>query len=690
MPTETVKVVVRSRPLSQSEKDRGNVNILVFEKENNQVSVQDPKSGALKGFAYDSVYDCESCQQEVYDESAFPLVESSILGYNATIFAYGQTGCGKTFTMLGVPSDLTLRGIIPNSFAHIFGYISESQNKLFLVKCSYVEIYNEEIRDLLDYKQKQKLELKESPDKGIFIKGATQLEVKSAHDISSAMDSGNTHRIVKETAMNDKSSRSHAIFIIYVESSSETAGRTHIKAGKLNLVDLAGSERQKKTGAEGDRLKEAIKINLSLSALGNVITALVDKSAHVPYRDSKLTLLLQDSLGGNTKTLMVAVVSPADYNFEETLSTLRYASRAKFIKNKPKVNEDPKDAMLREYLDEIQRLKDMLSGKAPVVIEKIVEKIVTIEKPELDNESFIDKSGEVLRKQETLNKTEIISEGNEAFTGNEGNDKAKLEDLIKEIQEKLVVGGEELDKIDKDRLKAQKMFRRKLKQQKKREKKIIEDKKKQDEDLDKLDKKYQDGQEEIEDLRRIVKDLRVKYKGTIQEINQLNHEIEYQKEDIYEDLRALTVENEFLTGIIEKTLPLKELELIKKKSEYEEINHKWIIPDFSIENKQGYFPNITQEVNKSVQQKSRFEGSKKKLKLEEFSSDHNDYQSEQGIQFGFSQKPSGKKFNAARDFFDSGAKSEMKANFSELPAVKNFNKKSIADGFHKKRYERFY
>ena len=184
--------------------------------------------------------------------------------------------------------------------------------------------------------------------------------------------------------------------------------------------------------------------------------------------------------------------------------------------------------------------------------------------------------------------------------------------------------------------------------------------------------------------------MRVKYKGTIQEINQLNHEIEYQKEDIYEDLRALTVENEFLTGIIEKTLPLKELELIKKKSEYEEINHKWIIPDFSIENKQGYFPNITQEVNKSVQQKSRFEGSKKKLKLEEFSSDHNDYQSEQGIQFGFSQKPSGKKFNAARDFFDSGAKSEMKANFSELPAVKNFNKKSIADGFHKKRYERFY
>ena len=165
--------------------------------------------------------------------------------------------------------------------------------------------------------------------------------------------------------MNATSSRSHSIFTIYIETGEQINGEQRIKAGKLNLVDLAGSERQSKTGATGATLKEGIKINLSLTALGNVISALVDgKSAHIPYRDSKLTRLLQDSLGGNTKTVMIAACSPADYNYEETLSTLRYAARAKAIKNKPRVNEDPKDALLKEYEEEIRKLKEMLSKMA--------------------------------------------------------------------------------------------------------------------------------------------------------------------------------------------------------------------------------------------------------------------------------------------------------------------------------------
>ena len=173
---------------------------------------------------------------------------------------------------------------------------------------------------------------------------------------------GKKNRSVGATLMNQDSSRSHSIFTIVIESSSVgNDGEKHIKAGKLNLVDLAGSERQSKTGATGDRLKEATKINLSLSALGNVISALVDaKTSHIPYRDSKLTRLLQDSLGGNTKTVMVANLGPADYNYDETSSTLRYANRAKNIKNKPRINEDPKDAMLREFQEEIQRLKAAL------------------------------------------------------------------------------------------------------------------------------------------------------------------------------------------------------------------------------------------------------------------------------------------------------------------------------------------
>lgn len=164
--------------------------------------------------------------------------------------------------------------------------------------------------------------------------------------------------------MNAESSRSHSIFTIQVEMMHTTGDDGHIRKGKLNLVDLAGSERQAKTGASGDRLKEANKINLSLSALGNVISALVDgKSKHIPYRDSKLTRLLQDSLGGNTKTMMVACLSPADNNYDETISTLRYANRAKNIKNKPKINEDPKDAMLREYQEEIEKLKSLLQNQ---------------------------------------------------------------------------------------------------------------------------------------------------------------------------------------------------------------------------------------------------------------------------------------------------------------------------------------
>lgn len=236
----------------------------------------------------------------------------------------------------------------------------------FLVRCSYLEIYNEEIHDLLDSnagKQPRKLDLKEDPQKGVFVKDLTQNIVKSIPEIEKAMNFGTNNRKTASTAMNQDSSRSHSIFTIYIETAEDIQGEQRIKAGKLNLVDLAGSERSSKTGATGQTLKEGIKINLSLTALGNVISSLVDaKSQHIPYRDSKLTRLLQDSLGGNTKTVMIAALSPADYNYDETLSTLRYASRAKAIKNKPIVNEDPKDALLKQYEEEIKKLKDMLEG----------------------------------------------------------------------------------------------------------------------------------------------------------------------------------------------------------------------------------------------------------------------------------------------------------------------------------------
>ncbi|XP_014898368.1 kinesin-like protein KIF3A isoform X1 [Poecilia latipinna] len=232
----------------------------------------------------------------------------------------------------------------------------------FLVRVSYLEIYNEEVRDLLGKDQLQRLEVKERPDVGVYIKDLSGYVVNNADDMDRIMTLGHKNRSVGATNMNEHSSRSHAIFTITIECSEKGVdGNQHVRMGKLHLVDLAGSERQGKTGATGQRLKEATKINLSLSTLGNVISALVDgKSTHVPYRNSKLTRLLQDSLGGNSKTMMCANIGPADYNYDETISTLRYANRAKNIKNKARINEDPKDALLRQFQKEIEELKKKL------------------------------------------------------------------------------------------------------------------------------------------------------------------------------------------------------------------------------------------------------------------------------------------------------------------------------------------
>ncbi|XP_072101214.1 kinesin-like protein KIF17 isoform X1 [Mobula birostris] len=367
MALETVRVVVRCRPSNSREKDLNCKVVVSMDSARGQCFIQKPGAPGEppKQFTFDGVFYIDSTTEQLYNEIAYPLVEGVTEGYNGTIFAYGQTGSGKSFTMQGISSPTSQRGVIPRAFEHIFESIQCTENTKFLVRASYLEIYNEEIRDLLGKDTKQKLELKEHPEKGIFVKDLSMHTVHSVIECEKIMDIGWGNRAVGYTLMNKDSSRSHSIFTIHLEMCSvDDNGKDHIRVGKLNLVDLAGSERQAKTGATGDRLKEATKINLSLSALGNVISALVDgRSKHIPYRDSKLTRMLQDSLGGNTKTLMVACLSPADNNYDESLSTLRYANRAKNIKNKPRINEDPKDALLREYQEEIKQLKALLAGQ---------------------------------------------------------------------------------------------------------------------------------------------------------------------------------------------------------------------------------------------------------------------------------------------------------------------------------------
>ncbi|XP_054402864.1 kinesin-like protein KIF17 isoform X7 [Pongo abelii] len=365
MASEAVKVVVRCRPMNQRERELRCQPVVTVDCARGQCCIQNPGAAdePPKQFTFDGAYHVDHVTEQIYNEIAYPLVEGVTEGYNGTIFAYGQTGSGKSFTMQGLRDPPSQRGIIPRAFEHVFESVQCAENTKFLVRASYLEIYNEDVRDLLGADTKQKLELKEHPEKGVYVKGLSMHTVHSVAQCEHIMETGWKNRSVGYTLMNKDSSRSHSIFTISIEMSAvDERGKDHLRAGKLNLVDLAGSERQSKTGATGERLKEATKINLSLSALGNVISALVDgRCKHIPYRDSKLTRLLQDSLGGNTKTLMVACLSPADNNYDETLSTLRYANRAKNIRNKPRINEDPKDALLREYQEEIKKLKAILT-----------------------------------------------------------------------------------------------------------------------------------------------------------------------------------------------------------------------------------------------------------------------------------------------------------------------------------------
>jgi len=356
---------------------------------------QNPSLVIPHEFTFDCVYDMDATQEEVYDNTAKPAVEAVMDGYNATLLAYGQTGTGKTYTMEGFSYEANSpsRGILPRALEDVFKFIQSDSGAKFNVRVSYLQIYNEVISDLLK-NDRSSLLIREEKRKGVFVEGLSEWIVRNPNEISSLMLKGQESRAIACTRMNDLSSRSHAVFIINVEQVFETEFGTEMKVGKLNIVDLAGSERVRVTGATGKRLEESKKINQSLSALGNVISALTDSRArtHIPYRDSKLTRLLEDSLGGNCKTCMMAMISPAFEAFGESLSTLKFANRAKNIKNSPRINEEAdQKTMLKKYEMEIKRLKKALEEKSSGF--ENVEKVVLLEedkkRAEADKEAAI-------------------------------------------------------------------------------------------------------------------------------------------------------------------------------------------------------------------------------------------------------------------------------------------------------------
>nr|XP_056721599.1 kinesin-like protein KIF1B isoform X6 [Euleptes europaea] len=376
----SVKVAVRVRPFNSRE--IGKESKCIIQMQGNSTSILNPKNPKepAKSFSFDYSYwshtspddPCFASQNRVYNDIGEEMLLHAFEGYNVCIFAYGQTGAGKSYTMMGKQEE-NQAGIIPQLCEELFEKINDSSNEemSYSVEVSYMEIYCERVRDLLNPKNKGNLRVREHPLLGPYVEDLSKLAVTSYTDIADLMDAGNKARTVAATNMNETSSRSHAVFtIVFTQKKHdpETDLSTE-KVSKISLVDLAGSERADSTGAKGTRLKEGANINKSLTTLGKVISALAEvskkkkKTDFIPYRDSVLTWLLRENLGGNSRTAMVAALSPADINYDETLSTLRYADRAKQIKCNAVINEDPNAKLVRELKEEVTRLKDLLRAQ---------------------------------------------------------------------------------------------------------------------------------------------------------------------------------------------------------------------------------------------------------------------------------------------------------------------------------------
>ncbi|KAG9037707.1 kinesin-like protein Klp8 [Tulasnella sp. JGI-2019a] len=429
-----IKVVVRCRPLNSREIARGAKELIRMQ--GNQTFLDPPDLTTDKGgqasraverktmaFSFDKSYwsagprtDPDYCsQQTLYDDLGKELLDHGFAGFNACILAYGQTGSGKSYSMMGYGAD---KGIIPQTCSELFdraeAKMATDPNTKYTVEVSYIEIYNEKVRDLLNPRNKGNLKVREHPSLGPYVEDLSKLVVAGYDEMMNLMDEGNKARTVAATNMNETSSRSHAVFTLLLTQKrhdNDTNLDTE-KVSRISLVDLAGSERAKSTGASGAQLKEGANINKSLTTLGKVISALAlasqsegkpkgKKAAaaeHIPYRDSVLTWLLKDSIGGNSKTAMIAAISPADY--DETLSTLRYADQAKKIKNKAVVNEDPNAKLVRELKEELEMLRARVSGssgedvfdpKVPAAMQKVTYQakdgtVKTVTKAELQEQ----------------------------------------------------------------------------------------------------------------------------------------------------------------------------------------------------------------------------------------------------------------------------------------------------------------
>ena len=346
-----VNVICRFRPINDLERASGNEQICDYTSPTS-LTFHSSREKNVYRFNFDRIFPPSSTQQDIYDFGVKGIIDSVLDGYNGTVLAYGQTSSGKTYTMQGEMEEQSKQGIIPRMISHVFKHIYKHEDTDFMIKVSMIEIYQEKIRDLFDV-SRVNLNIREDSIKGIYVDGASERYVGCPNDVLALLEMGSANRAQAATNMNEHSSRSHSIFILTINQTNKKEG--YSKIGKLYLVDLAGSEKISKTGATGHTLEEAKIINKSLTTLGRVINNLTDgKSTHIPYRESKLTRVLQESLGGNSKTCLIITCSPSIYNESESLSTLRFGERAKKIKNKPKINKEITVAELQKLVTQLK------------------------------------------------------------------------------------------------------------------------------------------------------------------------------------------------------------------------------------------------------------------------------------------------------------------------------------------------
>ena len=429
-----IKVISRFRPMNELEKSNGNEEVAEFTSETSLTFNSIRENHRIR-FNFDRIFPPNSTQEELYNFGVKEIIDGVLDGYNGTVLAYGQTSSGKTYTMEGLIDDESKMGVIPRMINHVFNFIRNNNDIEFIMKASMVELYQEKIRDLIDSKRVN-LNIRETPSRVIYIENLSEYYVYCENDILNILKIGRENRAQASTKMNEHSSRSHSIFMITINQKNNKEGNA--KTGKLYLVDLAGSEKITKTGATGTTLEEAKIINKSLTSLGIVINRLTDgKSKHIPYRDSKLTRVLQESIGGNSKTCLIITCSPSVFNESETLSTLRFGERAKKIRNKAKINKEVTVMELQRIIDSLnEKLKN--ANKRIIQLENYIKNnglVVPMSDYKVNDEEKKENEDDEEESNLNVNNVIKIDEEDEKLI-NEFKD--KFDDDIKNINENLI------------------------------------------------------------------------------------------------------------------------------------------------------------------------------------------------------------------------------------------------------------